>query len=196
MSHWSRLRFWLAYLLGNTPWDTDITPPELVNTIEGSERLAAGRAIDLGCGTGTNVIYLARHGWEAVGVDFVDKAIERARVKARKQKVDTTFFSGDVTRLSGIAGLSGRFHLALDIGCFHSLTQEQQERYATQLHQWLQPGATYMLYAWAPMSDQDEERGISRERVWRLFGEHLALRHVQEGEERGRPSAWYWLQYS
>ncbi|TEU17501.1 MAG: methyltransferase domain-containing protein, partial [Anaerolineales bacterium] len=61
--------FDLRYLLGRPPWDTEVTPPEVVELIEG-EGLSPGRALDLGCGTGTNCIYLVRHGWEVVGVDF------------------------------------------------------------------------------------------------------------------------------
>lgn len=75
------LRRWffdLRYLRGRAPWDTGVTPPEVVDLIEGA-RLPPGRALDLGCGTGTNTIYLARHGWEVVGVDFSAVAIRRAR---------------------------------------------------------------------------------------------------------------------
>ena len=64
------------------PWDSGITPPELLEYLE--SRPAAGRAIDLGCGTGTNVITMARMGWQVTGVDFVPKAIDLAREKARK----------------------------------------------------------------------------------------------------------------
>ena len=57
----------LVYRFGKTPWDTGITPPELRAVVE-SGQVPPGRALDLGCGTGTNVIYLARHGLEVVGV--------------------------------------------------------------------------------------------------------------------------------
>src|SRR5688500_14230632 len=67
-----------AYRRGKTPWDTGIPPPELVEVIEGPNALEPGRALDLGCGTGTNAMYLAQHGWTAVGVDFSSHAIESA----------------------------------------------------------------------------------------------------------------------
>src|SRR5438132_11612963 len=63
--------FQLAYLVGFKPWDSGVPPPELVEVVEGPQALEPGRALDLGCGTGTNCIYLAEHGWDATGVDFV-----------------------------------------------------------------------------------------------------------------------------
>lgn len=38
--------------------------------------LQPGRALDLGCGTGANVIGLAQRGWEVTGVDWAKTAIE------------------------------------------------------------------------------------------------------------------------
>ena len=90
------LSFDLQYLLGLAPWDTQVTPPEVVELVEGAG-VPPGRALDLGCGSGTNCIYLACHGWEAVGVDFSAVAIRRARRKARRDRVDCKFYRADVT---------------------------------------------------------------------------------------------------
>jgi len=109
----------LYWLPGRPRWDTGITPPELEEFVASAP---AGRALDLGCGTGTNVVYLARHGWEAVGV-------------------------ADVTRLDFV---SGPFDLALDIGCLHSLPVRDRAAYATGLSRLVRPGGTYLLYAFAP----------------------------------------------
>jgi SAM-dependent methyltransferase len=43
-----------------------------------AEPLAPGRALDLGCGEGADAIWLARHGWEVVGVDVSPTALSRA----------------------------------------------------------------------------------------------------------------------
>ena len=43
------------------------------------EGLPPGRALDVACGEGRNAIWLATHGWRAVGADFSAAAIERAR---------------------------------------------------------------------------------------------------------------------
>ncbi|MGH2524937.1 MAG: class I SAM-dependent methyltransferase, partial [Anaerolineales bacterium] len=88
-----RLAFAWWYLF-KPPWDSGIPAPELVRAI--ADR-PAGRALDLGCGTGTNVRYLAEHGWQASGVDFVPGAIARAQRKLRG--LPATLLVGDVTQL-------------------------------------------------------------------------------------------------
>lgn len=94
---WRRTLFEGLFRLGRPVWDVPIQP-ELRATIEGAAALPAGRALDLGCGTSTNVVYLAQHGWEATGVDFSATAIRLAR-KSAAGIVGTRFVEGDVTKL-------------------------------------------------------------------------------------------------
>ena len=95
---WRRLSYAVAYRTRRTPWDTGVTPPELVDLIEGPDALPAGRALDLGCGTGTNVAYLAEHGWDATGVEADRRAFEGAEHRLVTVS-DARVFRGDVTRL-------------------------------------------------------------------------------------------------
>lgn len=80
----SRLIFELWYLLGRAPWDTGISPPELMAF---SESHPPGRALDLGCGTGTNLATMAQLGWQATGEDVSGRALFQARYKARMADV-------------------------------------------------------------------------------------------------------------
>jgi SAM-dependent methyltransferase len=100
-----RFFFDRAYRRGRTPWDTGVTPPEVVEVVEGSGAMQPGRALDLGCGTGTNVWYLAQHGFDVVGVDFSTLAIRAARVKLAEVP-RTTVVEGDVTELASL-GIEG-----------------------------------------------------------------------------------------
>src|SRR5207237_5284469 len=164
---------------GRPPWDTGITPPEV-------ERFVAshppGRAIDLGCGTGTNVVYLARHGWDAAGVDFAGRAIAKARRRARDAGVPCTLAVGDVTRLS----VAGPFDLALDIGCLHSIAASGRAAYAAGLARVVRSGGTCLLYAFAPGGPAV---GLNAEAVRATFADAFEVVSIEAG--RGRPSSWY-----
>ena len=188
-----RLKGWafdLLYLLRRTPWDTQVTPPEVVTLIEGGT-LPPGRALDLGCGTGTNSIYLARHGWEAVGVDFSPVAIRRARRKARHARANCQFHRADVTDLSFLVS---PFGLVLDIGCLHSIPQESRERYASGLARLVQPAGLYLLYAFTACPDRSASRGVTPEEVRRLFDSAFTVERQEGGDDpTGPQSAWTWL---
>ncbi len=47
--------------------------------------LPPGRALDLGCGEGSDVVWLAEHGWDAVGVDISPTAVRRAQSAAESR---------------------------------------------------------------------------------------------------------------
>lgn len=47
--------------------------------------LVPGRAADLGCGEGGDVIWLAEHGWRALGVDVSPTAVERAGAETARR---------------------------------------------------------------------------------------------------------------
>jgi SAM-dependent methyltransferase len=145
---WRRCSYAWMYRTGRTPWDTGVTPPEVVDLIEGADALEPGRALDLGCGTGTNIRYLAEHGWDATGVDAEPRAIERA-ASAVADVPNARALLGDVTRLDGL-GLEGPFDLVLDIGCFHSIGRSSREAYAAGVAARTRPGATLFLFAFPP----------------------------------------------
>jgi 2-polyprenyl-3-methyl-5-hydroxy-6-metoxy-1,4-benzoquinol methylase len=182
----NRLYFLWRYWRGHTPWDTNITPPEVMEFIAGS---APGKALDLGCGTGTNAITLARHGWQVTGVDFVPKAIHKARRKAAAAGLEIDLHVADVADLGMLAGT---YDYVLDIGCLFTLKENDRIRYASELARLLRPQGMYMLYAWLPRPWKGRTRGISAEAVEALLRHAFVQTRLVIGEEKGYPSAWYW----
>lgn len=138
---------WL-YRTGKTPWDTGVAPPEVVELIEGPDALAPGRALDLGCGTGTNVRYLAEHGWDATGVDAEPLAVDAATAKVADVPGARALL-GDVTRLGSI-GLEGPFDFVLDIGCFHSIERSRRDAYVSGVAALTGAGSTLFVFAFGP----------------------------------------------
>ena len=172
--------YWL-YWLGNPPWDSGTTPPELYQFIAAH---SPGKALDLGCGTGTNVITLAQHGWQATAVDFVPQAIRKARQKARQVGVQVDFYIGDVAPLPGI---KGPFDLILDIGCFHNLTTQARQVYLHQVVNLLAPGGTYLLYAFL-RQDKGSTRGITEPEI-ASFSQGLKLSTRTDSFDTSRPGS-------
>jgi SAM-dependent methyltransferase len=179
--------FRVSYLLGWKPWDSGVPPPELVEVVEGTQALPPGRALDLGCGTGTNVVYLAQHGWSPTGIDFVPRAIAAARKRAQQARVGADLRLGDVTRLAEL-DLPGPFDLLLDLGCYHSLAQAQRGDYARGAAYVARPGATFLLFAFA--AGGRAMPTATRENVEGRFGQDFEMLEVRVGAPRWQQT-WY-----
>jgi 2-polyprenyl-3-methyl-5-hydroxy-6-metoxy-1,4-benzoquinol methylase len=192
------LRRWWRFnrlYFANPPWDTGIVPPELKEVIEGAGALPCGKALDLGCGTGTNVIYLAQQGWQAYGVDYVPQAIYRAKRKAVKAQVAAHFYWSSVTNLTN---LNTKFDLLVDMGCLHGLEASARLLYRAELMRLSQPGTIYLLYAHQPVQRYGTTIGISREEIETLFEPGFKIERFEAGTDStsGRISAWYTLHRS
>lgn len=191
MSNEKLQMFTERYDAKQTPWDTGITPPEIVQIVQD---LPAGKAIDLGCGTGTNVRYFVEHGWIADGVDFVPQAINIAKEKladfpAEKYGV----FCHDVTQLETCVGLRPTYDLAVDIGCGHGVVMDRQPDYVKGVAAMLRQGGVFMLFAHEP--SETRKSGWTPDDVKRLFTPYfdLAWQILNKDTTTGSPSGWYQL---
>ena len=185
----------ILYLLGKSPWDTGVTPPELEKLIRGKQ-LPPGRALDIGCGTGTNAIYLAQHGFQTVGVDIASLAIVQARYKAQRAGVPVKFYAADVIKVGmrGGPAISAPIDFALDIGCLHSLAATQLQSYVGMLRRVLRVGGFYLLYAWGPRKLHGRPLGLTPDETVAALGNHFQAIWIQHGEEGGAPSHWYFFE--
>ncbi len=180
----NRLIFSLWYF-GRPPWDSGISPPELLEFIQTHP---AGHAIDLGCGTGTNVVTLARAGWQVTGVDFASRAVHIARRKIKRSGIQANAFVADVTRLS----YDALFDLALDIGCFHGVSE--RAAYLDTLVRMLKPGAHWLMYGFFKPEAQASGPGLVESDL-AMIERRLKLIWRREGtDKRERPSAWHLFQ--
>jgi SAM-dependent methyltransferase len=182
----------LPYLFGRPRWDTGITPPELVELVE-SGQVPPGRALDIGCGTGTNAVFLARRGFEVVGTDVAWLAVRRARRKAREAGVSATFYVGEAVKLGTPHGprLGGPFDLAVDIGCFHAILSGQRLTYGSMVRRVLREGGYYLLYAWGPRRLLGRAVGLNPQETVALLTSDFESCWIRAGEEAGSPSYWY-----
>jgi len=120
------------------PWDTGVPDPMLVEMIE-SGAIAPCRTLEVGCGTGTNAIYLAQHGFEVVGVDISSIAVEHARTKANGRcRFETVDFLNEPPP-------GGPFHFVFDRGCFHTFDEDDERaRFAENVAAALDVGGVWL----------------------------------------------------
>jgi SAM-dependent methyltransferase len=171
------LAYRILYAVGFTPWE-QMAEPQIAGQIAGlfareeAERDPPyGRALDLGCGSGIWSVALAQRGWQVTGVDFVPKAVRRARERAEQAGVELELRTGDVTKLD-TAGIRSGFQLILDFGCFHDeLSDEQRSQEGREATAAAAPGATLLIMSWEQGRRGPLPRGASRDDIQAAFPE-------------------------
>lgn len=126
-----------AYRDGAAPWDTGRPSTELARTLE-EEGVPAGRAFELGCGTGTNAVYLARSGFEVTAIDLSPVAVAAAQARATAAGVSARFVAGD---LLAPPPLDGPFDFVFDRGCYHVLRNEDVDTFLGTVEALVRPGS-------------------------------------------------------
>jgi SAM-dependent methyltransferase len=162
-------RYALFYRFGLTPWERYRTAAAasieaLLDREEAERSRPLGRALDLGCGRGQYTPELARRGWEAVGIDYVPRAIDAANRRAFSGAI---FVVGDVTDLAP-ADL-GMFDFFFDVGCFQGLSSEQRLAEGRGVSALANPGATLLMLAFQPTSMRSLAGGVSEADVEAAF---------------------------
>jgi SAM-dependent methyltransferase len=164
----NELTYRLFYWVGFTPWDGHALPARLRELVEGSPGRPAGRALDVGCGTGDTSIYLARHGWDVTAFDFVERALARARAKIAAAGVQVRLQQADVTKLDSY-GIGSGFQLIVDNGCLHGLSDEGRAGYVRQITAVAAPNATLLLAGFSERNRTRGPRGYDRPEIERRF---------------------------
>ncbi len=126
-----------------TPWDTGVPSTELGLRLAAGEIPPGGSAVDLGCGTGTNVLYLAQWGFDVVGLDYSPRAMQLAQEKANLNKLGRAvrFALGDATTLRNVGE---PFDFAFDRGCYHSAREESLHGYLNTVEAFTKPGSVFL----------------------------------------------------
>ena len=140
---------------GQAPWDIGRPQPAIVNLAEAG--LVRGSVLDVGCGTGENLLFLAARGHEAWGIDFVPAAIERAKEKAKERGIDAHFLVGNALELEK---LGRQFDTVIDCGLFHTFADEERPAFVRELAEILRSGG--LLYILCFSDEQPGTEGPRR----------------------------------
>ncbi|HBP17972.1 MAG TPA: class I SAM-dependent methyltransferase [Planctomycetes bacterium] len=129
------------YATGHLPWDTGKASGHLTRLV--SERGLSGKALDVGCGTGTNSLWLAGHGFSVLGLDIAPLAVEAARAKAEQAREPECRF--EVLDFLSEEVPGGPFELVFDRGVFHTFdAAETRARFAARVAELLTPDGLWL----------------------------------------------------
>ncbi|MGB2570901.1 class I SAM-dependent methyltransferase [Micromonospora citrea] len=161
--------------------------PQLTELVETGRLTPAElpHALDLGCGTGAEAVYLAGKGFGPVaGVDFSPVALRRARARARAAGVTDrcTFIRADLTA-GPIPGLADAYDLICDFGALNDTEGEQRTAVAQAIHRLSRPGGKVLL--WCFQGDKSQLSGgakmapmIAPGEEKELFGDAFDLEYL------------------
>ena len=121
-------------------WHLSRPSPELIAAVNDGWLPSGARVLDIGCGLGSEVGYLASAGWRSVGIDVSDVAVAHAAAAHE----DAAFLCADACQMPFRTHC---FDAALDRGCFHYLPPTGRREYAAELRRVLRPGGRLLLRA-------------------------------------------------
>lgn len=134
-------RFERIYQNGTMPWDIKRPDKNLIEAIQSFD-IKAGHALDIGCGTGDNVLWMIENSFNATGIDFSETAIEKARIKADKRNLRADFHVVDILK-EEIP--DAPYDFVFDRGCFHTFDKRKERSiFAEQVHKALKDGGHWL----------------------------------------------------
>jgi len=160
---------------GQAPWDTGRPQPSIIKLAEAGQ--IRGSVLDVGCGTGENLLYLAGRGHEALGLDFVPVAIERAKAKTAQRGIAATFIVGNALELKK---LGRQFDTVIDCGLFHTFSDEERPVFVQGLAVVLRPGGLLHILCFSDEEPGTEgPRRISKQEVRDAFDDGWTVQRIE-----------------
>ena len=137
-----------SYRSGHVPWDPGPYDRHVPRVLE-DHRIRPGRALDVGCGTGATLVYLATRGFEATGIDIAPTALEIAERAARRTGVSVEWRLGSFPHEFPPEELPDEsFDLVVERGFLHMHTVPQEHApLLAAVHRVLTRGGTFYSLA-------------------------------------------------
>ncbi|MFW9970648.1 MAG: class I SAM-dependent methyltransferase [Candidatus Odinarchaeota archaeon] len=99
------------------PWDIGRPQKAFIQLVD--QIPLKGKMLDVGCGTGENSIFFAKHGFDVIGIDYVEEAINKALKKTENRNINVKFY---VMNALNLEDLHQKFDFIIDSGLFHTFS--------------------------------------------------------------------------
>lgn len=161
------------------PWEEGRPSPVLVDLVENNQ-VPIGAALDICCGTGSNAVYLAQHGFETSSMDISPTAVSHARKRAQETGLKLSLQSGDAAHLTYP---DGSFNFIFDRGCFHHIPPDDRQDFVLGLYRVLRKGGRYQLLCFSGRTAAPPY-GFTPEDIQSYFSPHFHILSLKETASR------------
>ncbi len=168
-----------CYADHQTPWDSGQPSAELLRILE-ERQIRPCRALEIGCGTGTNAVFLAQRGFDMTAFDLAPLAIEQARARAKSAKVNIKLLEADALRPPEALGT---FDFVFDRGVYHVLRKVDLAAFLRTLERVTAAGGLYLTLAGNANDPSPPEQGPPRVHAHELCQELSPLFDVVQLRE-------------
>ncbi len=158
------------YREGDLPWETGRPDHNLTAFVEGGG-VAPCRALDIGCGTGRNAVWLAGRGFDVVGVDLSPAAVDLAERHRREACVPERRCRFAALDFLADPVPGAPFGFLFDRGCFHGFDDpDQRRRFAARAAAVLSDGGVWLSLIGNADEPRDGEHGPPRRTAREVIG--------------------------
>lgn len=157
------------------PWERNKPENELIRLIK--EKKIKGKVLDLGCGAGTQSIYLDKNGFKVTGLDISENAIKIAKQRANKEKVKINFIVGNAFDLKF---KDKTFNFIFDRGCFHHIPIPYRNNFVRGIYRVLMNKGKYHLMCFSNTNKWFQENLFSLKKINKYFGKYFDI--IEERE--------------
>lgn len=129
----------------SAPWVTGAVGIELQKLVLDQKFSSGSSVLEIGCGIGTESVYLAKQGMSVTALDINEDILKLAEMNAIIYGADVDFRQGDFLTIDLKANNLFDYDLVIDQGCFHHTPPQERENYARQLNKSLKSNGLYFM---------------------------------------------------
>jgi SAM-dependent methyltransferase len=164
------------------PWYNENFDSDLEKELDDRKITSDGKFLDLGTGPARQAIWLAKRGYEVIGSDLSEAAINRAR-KIYPNEKSVNFIVDDILN-SHLK--DNEFCYMFDRGCFHVLSPRDRQKYIRQIKRILKANGILFLKCFSDKEPaQEGPYKFSQDEIRDLFNESFRIDSIKETVYQG-----------
>lgn len=179
-------------------WTAGTANPEIVNLVYEGAISVGSKILEVGCGLGTESVFLAARGMDVTAMDISEAAVKRGKQIADVYGVNVNWVADDLIKSDLF---NEEFDIITDQGCFHHMHEDERKLYAEKIKKYLKPGGMFILRSFSDkIPGGPQPRRVSSDDLINTFHADFKLEHMERilsfsSERYDKPISWFTIWY-